>query len=218
MTRITAERMFALFREEALTVVPGATAAAVETIRTALALLQVLTRGDRTPAGGGADDAVAGRFVGDGRGWGRPRRDGVPDLVTILRSRRGLGDKPLARLFAWAFDAVRGGDYRRLRSGVGGGAGERAIRGVRDGPPAARRCVLAAAGYLPLGAGGVALGRGGEGLQPEVEGGGKDDGPPRQRSIADKEFRRLCAMVRHRTLYDPNYSGRSGRAAGLTAR
>ena len=38
VTRITAERMFALFREEALTVVP------VETIRTALALLQVPRR------------------------------------------------------------------------------------------------------------------------------------------------------------------------------
>ena len=96
-----AERMFALFREEALTVVPGATEAAVETIRTALALLQVL-RGGR--AGGGADDAVAGRFVG-GRGWGRPRRDGTGsgDHPALL------GDKPLARL---AGVAVCGGDYR----------------------------------------------------------------------------------------------------------
>ena len=141
VTRITAERMFALFREEALTVVPGATAAAVETIRTALALLQVLNAEigraeeqmtqlldalSETEEVGGGPDATE------------------PDLVTILRSRRGSGRQA-------AGAAVRLGVRRGARwglpppaGGVGGGAGERAIRGVRrrpaSGAPLRPRC------------------------------------------------------------------------------
>ena len=35
----------------------------------------------------------------------------------------------------------------------------------------------------------------------------------RQRSIADKQFRVLCAMARNRTFVDPNFASRSRRAA-----
>ena len=209
VTRITAERMFALFREEALTVVPGATEAAVETIRTALALLQVLNAEvaraeeqmtqlldalSETEEVGGGPDATE------------------PDLVTILRSRRGLGDKPLARLFAWAFEAVCGGDYRRLR--VASGAAPVNVQSGEFDTARQRRAVgssLQQAAYL-LARGVLRWDEEVKAYNRKLKEAGKTTAR-RQRSIADKEFRRLCAMVRHRTLYDPNYSGRSGRAA-----
>ena len=78
--------------------------------------------------------------------------------------------------------------------------------------PAARRGVLAAAGRLPLGAGVLRWDEEVKAYNRKLKEAGKTTAR-RQRSIADKEFRRLCAMVRHRTLYDPNYSGRRGRAA-----
>ena len=209
VTRITAERMFALFREEALTVVPGATEAAVASIRTALALLQVLNTEiaraeeqltqlldalSETEEVGGGPDATE------------------PDLVTILRSRKGLGDKPLARLFAWAFDAVRGGDYRRLR--VASGVAPVNVQSGEFETARQRRAVassLQQATYL-LARGVLRWDAEVKAYNRKLKEAGKTTAR-RQRSIADKEFRRLCAMVRHRTLYDPNYAGRSGRAA-----
>ena len=209
VTRITAERMFALFREEALTVVPGATEAAVASIRTALALLQVLNTEiaraeeqmtqlldalSETEEVGGGPDATE------------------PDLVTILRSRKGLGDKPLARLFAWAFEAVRGGDYRRLR--VASGAAPVNVQSGEFETARQRRAVassLQQATYL-LARGVLRWDAEVKAYNRKLKEAGKTTAR-RQRSIADKEFRRLCAMVRHRTLYDPNYAGRSGRAA-----
>ena len=44
---------------------------------------------------------------------------GGPDLVSVLRSRPGAGDQALARLFAWGFEALREGNYRRLRAYCG---------------------------------------------------------------------------------------------------
>ncbi len=173
MTRISADRVVALFREEALTVAPGATAAAVETIRTALALLEVVNAEKQMTQF--LDALSETEAVGGGAGAT------APDLVTILRSRKGLGDKALARLFAWGFEAVCAGDHGRLRA-ASGAAPVRVQSGERD-TARMRRAVpySLAAGRLPPGTRGVALGRGGEGLQPEAEGRGEDDGPAASR-------------------------------------
>ena len=178
VTRISADRVVALFREEALTVAPGATAAAGETIRTALALLEVvnaeIARAEKQMTQF-LDALSETEAVGGGAGAT------APDLVTILRSRKGLGDKALARMFAWGFEAVCAGDHGRLRA-ASGAAPVRVQSGARD-TARMRRAVpySLAAGRLPPGTRGVALGRGGEGLQPEAEGRGEDDGPAASR-------------------------------------
>ena len=179
VTRISADRVVALFREEALTVAPGATAAAVETIRTALALLEVvnaeIARAEKQMTQF-LDALSETEAVGGGAGAT------APDLVTILRSRKGLGDKALARLFAWGFEAVCAGDYGRLRVASGAGPPVRVQSGERD-TARMRRAVpySLAAGRLPPGTRGVSLGRGREGIQPEAEGRGEDDGPAASR-------------------------------------
>ena len=192
VTRITAERVFELFREEPLTVAPGATEAAVETIRTALTLLAVLNAEvaraeekmtqlldalSETEEVGGGPDATG------------------PDLVSILRSRKGLGDKPVARLFAWAFEAVCRGDYPRLRvaSGVApvrGQSGEFVTARQRRAVSSS----LQQAAYL--------LARGVLRWDKEVK--------AYNRKL--KEAGKTTAR-RHRTLFDPNFSARRGRAA-----
>lgn len=209
VTRITADQMVALFREEALVVAPGAQEAALEGIRTALALLQVLNaeieRAERemtrlldalaeTPEAGGGPDATA------------------PDLVSIFRSRKGAGDKALARLFAWAFDAVRQGNYRRLRAACGvapildesgKSSQDRLRRAVPDS--------LQQATYI-LARGVLRWDEDVKAYNQKLKAAGKKTAR-RQRSIADKQFRVLCAMARHRTFFDPNFSQNRSSAA-----
>ena len=206
VTRITAERMFALFREEALTVVPGATAAAVESIRTALALLQVLNAeigraeeqmtqlldalSEMEEVGGGSDATEPDRpSCARGRGWETSRWRGC----SPGGSRRCAVGRRLRVASGVAPVNVQSGkfDTARQRRAVGSSLQQAAY--------------LLARGVLRWDEEVKAYNR-------KLKEAGKTTAR-RQRSIADKEFRRLCAMVRHRTLYDPNYSGRRGRAA-----
>lgn len=209
VTRIRAERVSELFREEALTVAPGATAAAVETIRTALALLEVVTAeivraekqmtefldelSETDEAGGGADATA-------------------PDLVTTLRSRKGLGDRALARLMAWGFEAVCAGDYGRLRVATG-------VAPIRVQSGALDTARMRRAVPYSLQQGAYLLARGVLRWDEEVKASNrklKEAGKTtarRHRAIADKQLRVLCAMVRHRTLFDPNHRGRNARTA-----
>lgn len=209
VTRITADQMVALFREEALVVAPGAQEAASESIRTALALLQVLNteieRAERemtrlldalaeTPEAGGGPDATA------------------PDLVSIFRSRKGAGDKALARLFAWAFDAVRQGNYRRLRAACG--VAPILDESGKSSQDRLRRAVpnsLQQATYI-LARGVLRWDEDVKAYNEKLKAAGKKTAR-RQRSIADKQFRVLCAMARHRTFFDPNFSHNRSAAA-----
>ena len=207
--RISAERVFELFREEPLTVAPGATAAAVETIRTALTLLRVVNA-EVARAEEQMTQLLDALSETEEIGGG-PAAPG-PDLVTILRSRKGLGDKSLARLFAWAFEAVCGGDYRRLRAAsgvapVGEQSGTVTRARIRRSVPYS----LQQAAYI-LARGVLRWDEGAKAYNRKLKEAGKTTAR-RQRGIADKEFRVLCAMVRTRTLFDPHFRGRSGRDA-----
>ena len=209
VTRITPDRVVALFREEALVLAPGAREAALESIRTALALLQVLNaeieRAERemtrlldalaqTPEVGGGPDATA------------------PDLVSIFRSRKGAGDKALARLFAWAFEAIREGNYRRLRAACGVApildeSGKFSHSRLRRAVPNS----LQQATYI-LARGVLRWDDDVKAYNQKLKAAGKKTAR-RQRSIADKQFRVLCAMARHRTLFDPHFATKSRSAA-----
>lgn len=207
--RITAERVFELFHEEPLPVAPGASEASLETIRTALALLEVLDaeieRAERQMTEL-LDALSATAEVGGG-----PEAR-APDLVTALRSRPGLGDKPLARLFAWSFEAVCAGDYARLRLATGVAP----VRVQSGGLDVARQrraapAVLQQAAYL-LARGVLRWDEEVKAYNRKLKEAGKTTAR-RQRCIADREFRVLCAMVRNRTLFDPNYADREERSA-----
>ena len=209
VTRISADRVVALFREEALTVAPGATAAAVETIRTALALLEVvnaeIARAEKQMTQF-LDALSETEAVGGGAGAT------APDLVTILRSRKGLGDKALARLFAWGFEAVCAGDHGRLRA-ASGAAPVRVQSGARD-TARMRRAVpysLQQAAYL-LARGVLRWDEDVKAYNRKLKDAGKTTAR-RHRAIADQQFRVLCAMARHRTFFDPNFAARSPRSA-----
>lgn len=209
VTRISVDRVVELFREEALVVAPGAEEAALANIRTALVLLQVLNaeieRAERemtqlldalaqTPEVGGGPDATG------------------PDLVSIFRSRKGAGDKAVARLFAWAFEAVRDGNYRRLRAACGVApildeSGKCSHNRLRRAVPTS----LQQATYI-LARGVLRWDEEVKVYNAKLKAAGKKTAR-RQRSIADKQFRVLCAMGRHRTLFDPDYATRPRSAA-----
>ena len=209
VTRISADEIVALFREPALVVAPGATAAAVEIIRTALAQLRVLNaelaRAEKQMTE--LLDALAEREeVGGG-----PDAPG-PDLVTILRSRDGLGDSTLAPLFAWGYEPLLKGEHRRLRAYCGvaptreqSGASERISR--RRAVPQ----ILQEASYT-LAAGVVRWDKKVNAQNRKLKEEGKKTAR-RRRSIADKQLRVICAMVRHRTFFDPDYLDRHRNAA-----
>ena len=208
IARIGIEQVFALFREEPLVVSPGATEAAVERIRTALTLLKVLNaeiaRAEEQLTA--FLDALSEiEEVGGG-----PAATG-PDLVSVLRSRKGLGDKALARLFAWAFEALRSGNYRRLRAACG--VIPRRIQSGKFERAALRRSVpnsLQQAAYL-LAGGVVRWDEKVSAYNRKLKAEGKKPAR-RYRSIADQQFRVLCAMVRTRTFFDPDFPSRRSAA------
>ena len=210
VTRISADRVVALFGEEALTVAPGATAAAVETIRTALALLEVvnaeIARAEKQMTQF-LDALSETEAVGGGAGAT------APDLVTILRSRKGFGDKALARLFAWGFEAVCAGDHGRLRAASGAAPPSGCSPGSATRPGCGVRCPTRLQQAADLLARGVL--RWDEDVKAynrKLKDAGKTTAR-RHRAIADQQFRVLCAMARHRTLFDPNFAARSPRSA-----
>ena len=125
-----------------------------------------------------------------------------PDLVSVLRSRKGLGDKARARLFAWAFEALRAGNYRRLRAASG--VIPRRIQSGQLARAALRRSVpnsLQQAAYLL--AGRVVRWEKVSAYHRKLKAEGKKPAR-RYRSIADQQFRVRCAMVRTRTCFDPD--------------
>ena len=208
VTRISVDEVVALFREPALVVAPGATAAAVEIIQTAFAQLRVLNaeiaRAEKKMTE--LLDALA-ETEEVGGGPGAPG----PDLVSILRSRKGLGDTTLAPLLAWGYEPLRKGEYRRLRAFCGvapileqSGKSRRARR---------RRAVphLMQEASYNLAAGVVRWDKQVNAHNLKMKEEGKKTAR-RRRSIADKQLRVICAMVRHRTLFDPDYTDRRGRA------
>ena len=203
VSRIDAERIRALFREPALVVAPGATEAAVETIRTALVQSAViraeLTRAEAQMTG------LLDELSRTAEAGGGPEAGG-PDLVSVLRSRPGAGDQALARLFAWGFEALREGNYRRLRAYCGvapildqSGKSERFER--RRAVPSS----LQHASYI-LARGIVRWDEKVAAYNRKLKAQGKHTAR-RHRSIADQQLRVLCAMARNRTFFDPNASG-----------
>ena len=209
VTRISADRVVELFREEALTVAPGATAAAVETIRTALALLEVVNA-EIARAEKQMTEFLDALSETEEVGGGADAND--LDLVTTLRSRKGLGDRGLARLIAWGFEAVCAGDYRRLRVATG-------MAPVRVQSGESDRARMRRAVPYSLQQGAYLLARGvlrwdqeAKAYNGKLKEAGKTTAR-RHRAIADKQLRVLCAMVRTRTLFDPDFRGRGGRDA-----
>ena len=207
--RITAERVYELFHEDPLPLAPGAREAALATIRTALALLEVL---DAEIARAEAAMTQLLDALSETAEVGGGAAATAPDLVTVLRSRPGLGDKPLARLFGWSYEALCAGDYDRLRLATGvapvgmQSGGFKVARQRRAAPlPLQRAAYLLARGVLRWDASAKAYNR-------KLKEAGKTTAR-RQRCVADREFRVLCALVRKRTLFDPNYVGRNGRRA-----
>ena len=148
----------------------------------------------------------------DGLSASLAEQDGQsPDLVSIARSRPGVGDR-LAALFAWAYDPLREGNHRRLRAACGvpprriqSGSKERAE--VRRSAP----FPLQQAAYL-LAGGAVRWDARVEAFNAKLKSEGKNVAC-RRRTIADHQFRVLCAMVRNGTLFDPDYSGKTPTAA-----
>ena len=209
VTRISLDEVVALFREPALVVAPGATAAAGEVIRTAFAQLRVLhaeiARAEKEMTQ--LLDALSEtEEVGGG-----PDAPG-PDLVRVLRSRLGLGDTALAPLMAWGFEPLVKGEYRRLRAFCG-------VAPIREQSGSFKRTsrrravpqILQEASYN-LAASVARWDKKVKAHNRKLKLEGKKTAR-RRRSIADKQFRVLCAMVRHRTLFDPDYPDRRGRPA-----
>ena len=202
VTRISAERIQALFREPALVMAPGATEASVEAIRTALAQLEVV-RAELVRAEGQMTQLLD-EFSETAEAGGGSDATG-PDLVSALRSRPGAGDKALARLFAWGFEALSEGNYRRLRAYCGVApiedqSGKSAQLRQRRAVPSS----LQHASYI-LARGVVRWDEKVAAYNRKLKAEGKHTAR-RHRSIADQQLRVLCAMARNRTLFDPNFS------------
>lgn len=209
VTRISAEEVVALFREPALVVAPGATAAAVEAIRTAFAQLRVLNteiaRAEKQMTQL-LDELAETEEVGGG-----PDAPG-PDLVSILRSRLGLGDTALAPLLAWRFELLLHGEYRRLRAFCGvvpipdqSGSFKR-VRLRRAVPQ-----ILQEAAYN-LAAGVVRWDKKVKAYNQKLKAEGKKTARHRH-SIGSQQLRVLCSMARHRTPFDLDFVNPSQRAA-----
>jgi len=197
--RMDAADAHALLREEALTVAPGATEAAEAHIRSALSLVKIL---NQEIARGEKETAQLLEALREDLDTGEE-----PDPVTIARSMKGLGDQTLARLCAFAFEVLRRGDYRALRAACGvapifrqWGNSSR-VAGRRTAPVPLRNAAHAFARGL------VCWDPGVKAYNEKLKKSGKNC-PRRYRSIADRQFRVLCAMQRNRTLFDPKYRER----------
>ena len=228
ITRITVDRAFELLRAEPLSVAPGVTEAAVARIETHLAVLKVvigqIVRAEKemtelldefsqtVEARYGLEPARAEAVSGVPESSASPEDLGgversVPDVVSVLRSRPGLGDRAAARLLAWGYEPLMRGDFLKLRALCG--VIPRQIQSGKSDRAALRRAVpscLQQAAYI-LAMGVVRWDRKVAARNRQLKAAGKKPAR-RYRSIANRELRVLCAMVRTRTFFDPDFPTR----------
>lgn len=210
--RLTAEAAQAILRQPALTVAPGATEAALVTCRSLIARLRLVIRELRQTAR--QRDALLRQRADSAAPPDQPTPDTASPLddVAILRSAPGLGSGGIASLLSEAPEALARADYHALRALTGVAPVTRQsgkLRLVQRRLACNTRLRVAAYHWARVA---VTEDDSWRARYATLRARGKSYGCT-LRIIADALLRTLCAMLKARSLYDPNRHAPTAAAA-----
>lgn len=201
--RLSADAAQAILRQPALTVAPGATEAALATCRSLIARLHLVNRELREAAR--QRDTLLRQHTDAAASPDQPAPDTAAPLddVAILRSAPGLGSGGIASLLSEAPEALARADYHALRALTGVAPVTRQsgkLRLVQRRFACNTRLRVAAYHWARVA---VTEDDSWRRRYAALRARGKSYGCT-LRIVADGLLRTLCAMLKSRSLYDPN--------------